>query len=58
MLEGRPHNIEKNVQGKYVTCNGEKWGYSVRGQWRWTAKAVQALNEEDLGLATAYVEAD
>ena len=50
--------VTKCLRGKSVKVGepGARIGYSLQGKWRWTAFAANRYSEEDLNMATAYIE--
>ena len=54
--EGR--KVTKDLRGKNVKVGdpGTRAGYSLYGKWRWTFFATSRYSEEELEMATAFIE--
>ena len=50
--------VTKCLRGKFVSVGdpARRIGYSLNGQWRWTAFAQGRYTEEDLNMATAFID--
>ena len=55
-LSGRGLAVVKNVPGKYVTVGNDKVGFSLRGEWKWTAYATSRYHGQELDDSKAYAE--
>eukprot|EP00973_Karenia_brevis_P017416 2388935-Karenia_brevis.AAC.1 len=50
--------IEKHMNGKFVTANGDRVCYTFRGEQRWTAKGVSFYSDEEREIGGACAEND
>ena len=50
--------VLKCLRGKFVSIGvpTRRIGYSLAGSWRWTTFATARYAEEDLNMATAFIE--
>ena len=48
--------VEKDTRGKIVKVAGQRMGFTLHGEWRWTDAAMQRYSAEELEMARAYVE--
>jgi hypothetical protein len=50
--------VEKVMNGKFVKINGQRVGFTLRGEWQWTAWACSRYSVETMEMAKAYAEGD
>ena len=50
--------IEKDLKGKCVKASpgNIRLGYTLRGEWHWTAAAVQRYSQEQRDMARSFAE--